>query len=168
MIDLLPRNLVRFIVLFLVQIFVFNNVEFGTYINLYIYILFIILLPFETPAWAALLSAFTLGLGMDIVCETMGMHTSATVFMAFTRPYVLSYFAPHDGYESGSLPRVHYYGIAWFVKYAVIMVLIHHLFFFYVEMFKMHDFFITLLRVILSTFFSSAIIIISQYFVFRK
>lgn len=168
MIEVLPRNILRFIALLLVQVLILNNVEIGGYINPYVYILFIILLPFETPAWIILILAFLMGLLVDIFGETLGMHTSATVFMAFLRPYFLAYFAPRDGYESGSYPRIYYYGLPWFIKYAVLMVLSHHLFLFYVEMFKFHDFFSTLLRVLLSTFFSSALIIISQYFVFRK
>jgi rod shape-determining protein MreD len=151
-----------------VQVLIFNNIEIGGYINPYIYILFIILLPFETPAWITLSLAFLMGLLVDIFSETLGMHTSATVFMAFLRPYILSYFAPRDGYESGSYPRIFYYGLPWFIKYATLMVFTHHLFLFYVEMFKFQDFFATLLRVILSTLFSSILIIISQYFVFRK
>lgn len=168
MIDRLPRNIFRFLALLLVQVLIFNNIEIGGYINPYIYILFIILLPFETPAWITLSLAFLMGLLVDIFSETLGMHTSATVFMAFLRPYILSYFAPRDGYESGSYPRVFYYGLPWFIKYATLMVFAHHLFLFYVEMFKFQDFFVTLLRVILSTLFSSILIIISQYFVFRK
>ena len=168
MIDRLPRNIFRFLALLLVQVLIFNNIEIGGYINPYIYILFIILLPFEAPAWITLSLAFLMGLLVDIFSETLGMHTSATVFMAFLRPYILSYFAPRDGYESGSYPRVFYYGLPWFIKYATLMVFAHHLFLFYVEMFKFQDFFVTLLRVILSTLFSSILIIISQYFVFRK
>ncbi len=168
MIEILPRNIIRFLALLLVQILIFNNIEIGGYIIPYIYILFIILLPFETPAWITLILAFILGLLVDIFCETLGMHTSATVFMAFLRPYILSYFAPRDGYESGSYPRVFYYGLPWFIKYALLMVLAHHLFLFYVEMFKLQDFFTTLLRVILSTLFSTTIIVLSQFFVFRK
>jgi len=168
MIDVISRNIIRFIVLLLAQVLIFNNIEIGGYIIPYIYILFIILLPFETPAWITLFMGFTLGLLVDIFGETLGMHTSATVFAAFSRPYILSYFAPHDGYESGSLPRVFYYGLPWFIKYASIMVLSHHLFLFYVEMFKFQDFFATLLRVILSTLFTSLLIVLSQFFVFRK
>ncbi len=168
MIDILPRNIIRFLALLLVQVLILNNIEIGGYINPYVYILFIILLPFETPAWLTLILAFILGLSVDIFSETLGMHTSATVFMAFLRPYILSYFAPRDGYESGSYPRVFYYGLPWFIKYTLIMVLAHHLFLFYVEMFKFQDFFSTLLRVILSTLFSTALIVISQYFVFRR
>jgi hypothetical protein len=96
------------------------------------------------------------------------MHTAATVFMAFIRPYILSNFAPRDGYESGSFPRIFYYGLPWFIKYAVILVLAHHLVLFYLEMFSFSDFFSTFLRILLSTLFSSFLIIISQYFIFRK
>jgi rod shape-determining protein MreD len=168
MIDTLPRNIVRFVVLILVQILVFNNIELGGYINPYVYILFILLLPFETPAWITLTSGFILGFIIDIFSETLGMHAAATVFISFIRPYVLSYFSPRDGYETGSYPRVFYYGLTWFVKYTLIMVFAHHLLLFYIEMFKFQDFFATLLRVILSTIFSSTLIIISQFFVFRK
>jgi hypothetical protein len=133
----------------------------------YIYILFIILLPFETPGWLLLISGFLLGLAVDIFCESMGMHTAATVLMAFLRPYILSYFAPRGGYESGSFPRIIYYGLPWFIKYSLLMVLVHHTLLFYLEMFTFQDFFLTLLRVILSTLFSASLIVLSQFFVFR-
>jgi rod shape-determining protein MreD len=147
---------------------VLNNVEIGGYVNPYVYILFILLLPFETPAWMMLTLGFGLGLIIDIFSETLGMHTASTVFISFIRPYVLSYFAPRDGYESRTLPRVFYYGMLWFIKYTIIMVLAHHLMLFYLEIFRFQDFFAILLRVILSTMFSSALIILSQFFIFRK
>jgi rod shape-determining protein MreD len=168
MINVLPRNIIRFFLLVLVQVFIFNNIELSGYLNPYVYVLFILLLPFETPAWLTLLSGFLLGLSIDIFSETLGMHTAATVFMAFMRPFVLSYFAPRDGYESGSFPRIFYYGLPWFIKYATILVLAHHLVLFYLEMFSFRDFFTTFLRVLLSTIFSSFLIVISQYFIFRK
>jgi rod shape-determining protein MreD len=168
MINVLPRNIVRFFLLILVQVFVFNNIEISGYVNPYIYILFLILLPFETPPWLTLLLGFVLGFTIDIFAETIGMHSAATVFVAFIRPYVLSYFAPRDGYESGTFPRISYYGLLWFFKYATILVLAHHFILFYLEMFSFHDFFATFLRVLLSTLFSSFLIIVSQYFIFRN
>jgi hypothetical protein len=168
MIDTLPKNIIRFVLLVLVQILIFNNIEIGGYINPYVYILFILLLPFETPAWVTLSLGFGLGLIIDIFSETLGMHTAATVLISFIRPYVLSSFAPRDGYETRTLPRVFYYGLPWFIKYTIIMVLVHHLLLFYIEIFRFQDFFAILLRVILSTIFSSVLIILSQFFVFRK
>ncbi len=168
MIKVLPRNIIRFFILVLAQVLVFNNIEISGYINPYVYILFIILLPFETPQWLALILGFLLGFSIDIFSETLGMHTAATVFMAFIRPYVLSYFAPRDGYESGSFPRIFYYGLPWFVKYATLLVLAHHMVLFFLEMFSFTDFFTTFFRIIVSTVFSSLLIVVSQYFIFRK
>jgi hypothetical protein len=58
MIKLLPKYIIRFVVLVLVQVFILNNVHLGGFINPYIYILFIITLPFETPKWFLFVIAF--------------------------------------------------------------------------------------------------------------
>lgn len=154
--------------LVLVQVLIFNNIEISGYLTPYIYIIFIILLPFETPAWVSLLLGFFLGLSIDIFTETIGMHTASTVFIAYIRPYFLSSFAPRDGYEPGTFPRVFYYGLPWFIKYTSLLVVAHHFMLFFIEMFSFQDFFSTLLRVILSSLFSITLIVISQFFVFRK
>lgn len=162
------KNILQFIFLVLVQVLIFNNIELGGYLNPYIYVLFILLLPFDTPRWLLLIIGFILGLSVDILSETMGMHTSATVLMAFLRPSVLSMFSPREGYEKGSLPRIHFYGIQWFVQYALVLVFAQHAMLFLTEIFRIQDFFHILLRIILSTLFSVSIISLSQYFVFRK
>jgi hypothetical protein len=167
-IKVLPRNILRFLILILAQILIFNNIQFSGYINPYIYILFIILMPFETPKWMLLVSAFLLGLTIDIFSDTLGMHTIATLFMAFLRPYVLNIISPRDGYEPGTFPRVSYYGLAWFTRYAFILILAHHFVLFYIEIFRFGNFFSTLLRVILSTIFSLGFIVLSQFFVYRR
>ncbi len=154
--------------LVLVQVLIFNNIELGGYITPYVYIIVIILLPFETPASVSLILGFFLGFSIDIFTDTIGMHTASTVFIAYIRPYILSSFAPRDGYEPGTFPRVFYYGLPWFIKYVAIIVVAHHLTLFYIEMFRFQDFFSTLLRVILSSLFSIILIVTSQFFVFRK
>jgi hypothetical protein len=168
MINLLPRNIIRFIVLIAVQLLIFNSIQFSGYINPYIYVLFILLLPFETPKWLLLITAFLLGFIMDIFSNTPGMHTAATVFMAFIRPYVLNFISPRDGYESGTFPRIFYYGVNWFTKYAFILILAHHFVLFYIEIFRFGNFFSTFLRVLLSTVFSLIFIVLSQFFVYRR
>lgn len=168
MIKVLPRNILRFVLVVLAQVLIFNNIEFNGYLNPYVYILFIILLPFETPGWALLLLGFALGFAVDVFSETLGMHIAATVFMAYMRPLALSLVAPRDGYESGSFPRVHYYGIGWFLKYASILVFAHHSVLFLTELFSFHDLGHVFLRILLSMVFTLSIISVSQYFVFRK
>jgi rod shape-determining protein MreD len=165
---ILARNIFRFVVVILFQVLVMDNVRINGYMIPYIYLLFILLLPFETPRWVQLLSGFALGLAMDLFTGTPGMHTAASVLIAFVRPYLLELLAPRDGYEPDTFPRIHYYGFMWFLKYTVLIVLIHHLALFYLEVFQLKFFFSTLLRVILSTILSTSTIVLSQYFVFRK
>ncbi|QQS50134.1 MAG: rod shape-determining protein MreD [Bacteroidota bacterium] len=168
MIKRIPRNIIRFFVLILMQVLIFNNIELGKYLNPYFYVLFILLLPFETPGWLVLISGFFLGLSVDILSETLGMHTAASVFMAYLRPTALAMVSPRDGYETGTYPRVFFYGIEWFVQYALILVFAHHTVLFLCEMFSFRDLFHVILRIVLSTAFSVLLISLSQYLVYRK
>lgn len=167
MIKLLPRYVLSFILLVFLQVFILNNIQFSGYINPYIYVLFILVLPFETPKWFLLIIAFTLGLTIDLFSSTVGMHSSATVVMAFFRPYVLKVISPRDGYESETLPQLRYYGASWFIRYSVILILIHHFFLFYIEVFRFTHFFATFTRAVLSSIFTIILVLISQYF-YRK
>jgi hypothetical protein len=105
---------------------------------------------------------------VDLFTQTPGMHAAATVFMAFLRPSVLEMSAPRDGYEAGTFPRLYYMGFQWFLRYTVILVLAHHFVLFYIEVFRFSEFFSTLLRVLLSSLFSVILIMLSQYFIYRK
>lgn len=165
---IVARNILRFFVVIAFQILVMDNVMINGYMVPYVYLLFIILMPFDTPRWVVLLSGFLLGFGIDLFEHTPGMHTAATVLVAFIRPYILNLLAPRDGYESETFPRIYYYGLAWFLKYTLLIVLVHHLALFYLEVFQLQNFLSTLLRVILSTALSASTIVLSQYFVFRK
>ncbi len=165
---IIGRNIVRFIILVTFQVLVMDNVMINGYMIPYIYLLFILLMSFDTPRWMQLLAGFILGMGIDLLENTPGMHTAATVLIAFIRPYLLNLLAPRDGYESDTFPRIHFYGFVWFLKYTLIIVVIHHLMLFYLEVFQLKEFFSTLFRVVLSSILSTSTILLSQYFVFRK
>ena len=165
---ILARNILRFVVVVLFQVLVMDHVLINGYMIPYVYLLFILLMPFETPRWLQLLAGFGLGLAIDLFSNTLGMHAAAAVLAAFARSYMLDLLAPRDGYEPDSFPRIHYYGFYWFLKYTLVIVFIHHLALFYLEVFQLKEFLSTFLRVILSTILSASTIVLSQYFVFRK
>jgi rod shape-determining protein MreD len=162
MIRELYRNIGSFFFLVLLQVLVLNNIEFSGFINPYLYILFIMLLPFETPKWILLLISFFLGFLIDLFSNTLGMHAFASVAIAFIRPYILGGIAPREGYEAGMKPGLNSFGWEWILKYSFVMVFVHHFILFYTETFKFQMFFSTLLRVILSTLFTIILIILSQ------
>lgn len=168
MIKSFSKYIVRFLILVIIQVLVFNNMQVSGFINPYFYILFLLLLPFETPKWSLPLIGFLLGLSVDLFTQTPGIHASACVAMAFARPYILRFISPREGYGPGSYPTLYYYGLEWFLKYSVILICIHHFFLFYVEIFRISDFFTTFLRALLSSVFSIIFIVLSQYFIFKR
>lgn len=168
MLNEIIRNIIRFILLVGVQVLIINNIELGRFINPFLYVLFIIILPFETPKWAVLLSSFLIGITMDMFSDTGGMHAAACVFMGYLRPGILKLFSPREGYEFGTQPTVQYLGVPWFLSYSGILVFAHHLILFFIEIFRFSEFFSTFFRVIVSTIFTIFLIIVTQYLFYRK
>jgi rod shape-determining protein MreD len=163
MINSIVRYALILILLLLLQILFFNNIQFSGYVNPYVYIMFILLLPVEMPAWLVLILSFFTGLTVDLFTSTPGMHASASLVAGFGRPYVLRIISPRDGYEPGASPSMMVYGLKWFLIYTSIIVLVHHLALFYLEVFRFADFFRTLLRVLLSSLFSVSFIVLLEY-----
>jgi rod shape-determining protein MreD len=162
MINSILRYTIIFIVLILLQVLFFNNIQFSGYVNPYVYIMLILLLPVEISPWILLFISFFTGLTVDFFSGTAGMHAGATVAAGFVRPYILRYISPHDGYEPGATPSMQIYGFRWFLTYTVLIVIVHHLALFYLEVFRFADFFRTLFRVLLSSVFSVTFILLAE------
>lgn len=157
-------NIARFIFLVILQILILNNIQLSGYINPFLYILFVLMLPFQTPKWLVLILSFITGLVIDIFSDTGGMHSAASVFMGFLRSPVLRLISPRDGYDAILQPTVHQLGFNWVLSYAGILTLAHHFFLFYLETFYFSEFFRTFLKVILSSGFTLMLIFVSQFF----
>lgn len=167
MIEKIIRIILRFFVLVLVQVLILNNIQLGGYVNPYMYVLFILLLPMETPKSLLLLLAFVLGLTIDMFTNTMGMHAGACVFMAYCRPYVTKVISPRDGYDMDTTPTIQNLGLNWFSTYSIILVLLHHFVLFYLEVFRLHEFFSTFFRIIFSSILTVSLILLSQYLFYK-
>lgn len=156
-----------FIFLLLVQGLVLNNIQFSGYINPYFYVLFILILPINISKYLLLILAFFLGFFVDLFSSTIGMHISASVFVAFLRVFILKLIEPRDGYEITSKPSLEDFGIQWFATYSIVLVFFHHVFLFFVESFRFSQFFTTLGRAIVSSIFTLILILIFQLFNYK-
>jgi hypothetical protein len=152
----------------LVQVLIVQNVNLTSYIILLPYVLIILLIPFETNKLVVLFASFLLGVFIDYFYDSSGLHASACTIMGFSRYYVLKYVSPRDGYDAGVKPTVEDMGLAWFLSYAGTLIVVHHLFLFYLEVFRFSEFFRTLLRVILSSLGTFGLIYLIQFLFFSK
>lgn len=103
-----------FVLLVALQLLIFNNIEFSGYVNPYVYVMFILILPVSIPSWILLLLGFLTGFVIDIFSGTMGVHTFATVLAGFVRPWVLSLNVTAEAAEDDMSPSARRSGLRWF------------------------------------------------------
>ena len=145
----------------LIQVLVLNNMNLGGYLNPYIYILFILLLPANINRSFLLILAFGTGLTVDYFGNTLGLHAAACVTMAFLRPSTINLLFRNYEFGAGEEPGPSSIGFGGFLRYSIILVFVNQLIIFYLEVLSTSHFFFTLSKVILSTILSVVIIMIA-------
>lgn len=154
-------NIFRFILLLTVQIIIFNNMNFLGYISPYPYLLFIILYPVNGNKYGLLLASFLLGIILDIFSNSGGIHTTASIILAYYRPYLFK-FSFGISYEYQTV-RLNDVLTPERFSFILLSVLIHHIILFVLESFQISFFWDILLRILLSTTFTIIICIIIIY-----
>jgi len=156
-------NIIRFVVIVLIQVLVLERLNLHGYINPYIYPLIIIMLPIEIAHWALILIGFSLGLTIDTFTNTIGIHTATCVFIAFIRPYILNSLTPSGGYELDDKPSTGSLGFRWYISYSFIIIFIHHFILFFLEVLRFSYLFHTLTKIVVSSLVSWMLVIIVEY-----
>ncbi len=157
----------RFIGLVLIQVLVLRRLMLEwqnfAWFNVFIYPLFLFLLPFSTPRWGQLLLGFFLGLCIDMFYDSPGVHASACVFLAYIRPYILFSIKPRAGYSTTFKPTMRSQGVGWFVQYASILLILFLLWYHSVVAFSFVYIGDILLRTFFGYIFSLAAIMLLMY-----
>ncbi len=161
-------KIITFFLYLLAQVLVFNKmVLFGT-AHGFVYVAFLLTLPFELAVIPGMFIGLALGLGIDAFTNTFGLHAAASVLLMYVRPMLISGLAPQGGYQPGAVPRPGSMGFGWFMPYALMLIFIHHLVVFFIEFGSFALFWGTLLKVIVSTGYSFLLIVIIQYIFFAR
>jgi hypothetical protein len=159
-------NILRFIVLGLVQVLVLNHINFLGYINPYIYLLFILIYPINGNKALLILLSFLLGLTIDIFGDSGGVHAAASVFIAFIRPIVLK-FAFGVSYEY-NMVKINKVPLAERLVYITVLVFIHHFVLFSLEIFSLSHILLILKSTLFSGIFSTIVIMCTLLLFSRK
>lgn len=155
---------ILYVVMVILQVFLFSRIGISVYVHPLAYIAFIILLPMSTPGAVLLLLAAALGMTIDLFMGTAGINTIATLFAAFCRPSALILLLGKDEVKEGGVPNVNRVGLARFLRYATVMVLLHSSLFFILESLTWHFFYLTLLRIICSSVVTLILVYFCQKF----
>lgn len=156
-----------FILIVLIQGLVVNNIQWSEYLNPMVYPIMILMLPFQLNAIITMFVALLLGLSVDAFSDAFGLHASAAVLIGYLRPSLMKYIRPKEGYDNNLLPTIQDMGAIWFLIYASIILIIHHLWFFSMEILRFDLILLILGKTILSFLFSLTLIILFQYIFYK-
>lgn len=151
-------HIARFILLVLLQVLVFNNINFLGYINPYVYIMFIALYPVKNNRLAIIFLSFLIGLTIDLFSDTGGIHAAACVFVAYIRPLLLKFsFGMIYDHQTIKFNSVEF---GEKLTYLTLLTLIHHFVLFYLELFSVSKIILVLQKTLFSSIFTILLILI--------
>ncbi|APS38695.1 hypothetical protein SAMN04488033_10534 [Salegentibacter agarivorans] len=153
------KNIIRFVGLVFIQVLILNNINFLGYINPYLYVLFILLYPFNANQSLFLILSFLLGFSIDLFEDSGGVHAAACVVIAFIRPNLLR-FSFGISYDHQNL-RLSTTPFGARLSYIFISIIIHHFILFFLEMFSFSHIIIVLKKTLFSGIFSVITIMLS-------
>ena len=158
-------NLLRFILLVLSQVLIFNKLNFFGYINPLVYILFIYWYPIKQNRSTFIIISFLLGLCIDVFSDTLAINAAASVTIAYLRPTIMRFvFGVNYEFQSFKLNNS---TKAQQFTFLALLIILHHLAYFTLEIFSVSNSFLILqktvtvgiatliLTLLLSTLFSS-------------
>ncbi|GBU07001.1 rod shape-determining protein MreD [Bacteroidales bacterium] len=151
------RQVLLFIILVFLQVYIFNKIHILGFITPLLYIYFIIKLPTDMNRNVVLLLSFLLGFSIDFFNYSLGVHMLASTVAGFVRYYGLQLFSPRD-LVNFCVPSINIFGTGLFLRYASFVVLLHQVVLFSVESFSLLDPLILFCRIAGSSVFTLLLI----------
>jgi cell shape-determining protein MreD len=161
-------QILRFILLLTIQILICNHIHLFRFINPYIYILALLLLPVNIPRSWQYIIGFVTGFIIDSFTMTYGVHASASLMLIFVRPYLINLLNRNNVSVDNEalIPGVK--DFRWLFLYTFILTFLHHLWSTFFEIFSLQNFACNLLTILINAFFTTMVILSIEYIFMSK
>ncbi len=166
----LVKNIIRFALFILVQVFVLDKIHLHQMLTPYLYFLFLIWLPFRMGRTQQMVIAFVLGFAMDSFRHHPGFHTAACVLIAYVRPLLINLLIPQEGADNNYL-EPSFKSMGGVVPYMVfigVLSFVHHGWLFLLEAWQFGNVWYFLVKTVLSTILSMFLIIVTELLFTRQ
>lgn len=143
----------------LLQTLIFERIHLGPFFSPCVYLLFVLLFPFEYNTFWLLLWSFTIGFSIDLFSVgALGLHASAATCLALCRSGILKMVATKGDIGQFSIPGPQTLSIPWYLVYVILSLLIHHTVLFGLENFHFSYLLLTVARIFASTLLNTVFI----------
>ena len=161
------QRILFFVLLIFLQSCILNKIHLFGFMTPLLYVYFILKLSSETSRNELLLWSFFLGFFIDIFQYSMGLNMIACTFIGFFRYYILRIHSSREALDS-FLPSVQTMGTSLFLRYAIVMILLHHTILFSVEVGSFHEVGMLFLKIIGSATLTFILVIGCESFNIKK
>lgn len=151
------RGGIYFVVFVAIQVLLLNNIHFFRMATPFLYLYFLVKLPLGISRMQLTLLAFITGLVIDSFSNTPGMHAAACTFVGFFREPLIQFLIGKELPE-GIYPSYKTFGYGGFLRFVVLLALIHHVILFLIESLSLFDPLFLLIRILSSTVFTTVLI----------
>lgn len=151
------RGAIYFVVFVAIQVLLLNNIHLFRVATPYLYLYFILVFPVNSSRELLLTFSFLAGLTIDAFSNTPGMHAAACTLIAFAREPLIWLFMGKE-LPDNLYPSYQTFGYKGFMRYVLLLVLIHHTTLFLIESVALFDPLFLFVRVVSNTLLTTLLI----------
>lgn len=149
-----------------VQTTVFNNLHTLGICHPFVYVLFLICLP-VMPRWAEQLFGFAMGVAMDCICSSPGIHTAACAMVSWLKPMLLARMVQESERIVGPIVAASA-GVQPFIRLSVLLTVLHHLTVFALDAWSWSQWWWVLLEVVVSGAVTIGVLFVYGFLIHRS
>ncbi|WP_420320436.1 rod shape-determining protein MreD [Flagellimonas sp.] len=154
-------NTLRFALLVLTQVLIFNTLNFMGFINPLVYVIFFYWYPLKSNRAIFMITSFFLGFIIDLFSDTLALHSVAALTVAYARPVIMRFcFGVNYEFQNFSFKNT---TKVQRITFLALLILVHQIVFFSLEILSLSHALLILKKVfatgvvtlVLCTLFSS-------------
>lgn len=162
------NTIIAFFVILFLQLFLFNIIYLGVYINLFPYVLFLLLIPASFSPLVVLLLSALMGFTIDVFSSgAVGIHLAACSAVGYFRTHVFTRIISSEKNEA-VIPLAGQASFRDYILYTGILLFIHHFVLLVLDVFDVGQYLYFLIRFTASFFVNLAIISLMEMLIRKK
>jgi len=163
----LIKTLIYFVLFVSIQVLVLDNIHLFRIATPFLYLYVIVKMPVNATRSTVIFISFLLGIVIDMFSNTLGMHAAACSLAGLIRNPLLFTFSEKEITENMT-PSYRTLGIRAFLKYAIYLVVIHHVALFLIESISLFDPVFLIFRIFANVILTVLFIFIVEAFIIER
>lgn len=147
-----------FVLLILAQVLLFNQINVFGFVNPMLYLLFLVMYPFDKNQTFYIFIGFILGFFIDFLSQTGGAHTIASLTVSYLRPIIMKYSYGLTSEKPKSLLTDPRKTNNFF--FLLVFISVHHLIYFAIAYFSADAFLLIIKNSLFTIIFSLILILL--------